>query len=528
MTTPFRATTASDIESDLTPPASPRASSFSHVDAYPLTTLPSPPSSSTLPRRIPSRTAIRSTTTRSNLRVQTLTRLTAGNPSTPRTRLARGGPPRASVRQQQRRPRRPPPEPPTLVRYHFSTLFIVAVYLPLLTIPWVIICILDIKPLTWYGTSYHSSGWYTPNDVAWVPRWVRASNILGYLSAMVAFPVITSVLGHASAAFVQNVRAGQKAVNARELLALADGCWMRIVGQRRNWLASVGTTLLVLGIIIPLLQVSAVRVTQVQVAACNDVPYPKNTDASCHHPKTITYKVGGYDPEPADMALTPGNLVARKVRNLLPTFSDLDTLSHIWPTTALNGNNWVAELGNTLYYYQKTSIRSIPFYVSTLPQGFNTGVLREHAMRFNSTATCETVSRTDFPDVCPGTRPLFGYFSNEETQNRFCVPGSYVTTPWTIERSRQDIVEELWVDNYIPYGSLLRNMTSFANVSSAVAWTNATVHCVARTTRGYFELPNIHNDGTAGDLLADWPSRAVLEADFNDVEGLSSQPPAES
>lgn len=261
------------------------------------------------------------------------------------------------------------------------------------------------------------------------------------------------------------------------------------------------------------------RVEQVQVAACNDVPYPKNTDSSCYRPKTLTYKVGGYDPEPADMALTPGNLVARKVRNLLPTLSDLDSLSHIWPTTALNGNNWFAELGNTLYYYQKTTVRSIPFYVSALPQAFNTGVLREHAIRLNSTATCELVRRSDFPVVCPGTRPLFGQYSTQETQNRFCVPGSYVATPWTIDRNRQDIVEELWVDNYIPYGSGLPNVTSSAN---------STVHCVARTTRGYFELPSLHNDATPGELLQDWPSRAVLEANFNDVEALSSEPPSES
>lgn len=277
-----------------------------------------------------------------------------------------------------------------------------------------------------------------------------------------------------------------------------------------------------LGMIVPLLQISAVRVEQVQIATCNDVPYPKNPNPACHKPVDIGYSVGGYDPEPADMAMAPGSLVARKVREQLPTFSDMHSLDHIWPNTAGEGDNWAAEWGDTLNYYQKTSIRPIPFYVSTFPQTFNTGVLREHAVRFNSTASCEVVPRSSFPDVCPGPVPLAGQLVNNETRNRFCVPGDYTKTPWTIDRNRQDIVEELWVDNYIPYGSLVTNWSTFQMTEVD----NLTVHCTSRTTRGYFELPNTHNSGHAGELLQDWPSQKVLEANFNDVEAPSSGPPS--
>lgn len=263
MITPIRAAAlgSSAGSSAGSPPASPRAPA--HPDHSP----PNP----MLPRRAPlsSPAATAATTTTAttsttgslsgaraphvathsrhhaarSLRAQTLTRI-AGSSSTPRTRLARGGPPRASVRARTRP--RPPPDPPTLVRYHWSTIIILTLYLPLLIIPWIIVCILDVKPLTWYGTSYQTSGLYTTNDIAWVPRWVRASNILACFSSALAFPVVTTVLGHASVAFVQNVRRGQK-VNARELLALADGCWMRFNGDRRAWLANVGSMLLVLG-----------------------------------------------------------------------------------------------------------------------------------------------------------------------------------------------------------------------------------------------------------------------------------------
>lgn len=276
--------------------------------------------------------------------------------------------------------------------------------------------------------------------------------------------------------------------------------------------------------IVPLLQISAVRMEEVKIAACNDVPYPKNNNKACHRPLSFGYVVGGYDPEPADMAYTPGNLVARKVRSQLPTLSNLDSLEHIWPNVAGMGDNWGLDIGDTFYYYQKTSIKTIPFYVSNFPQNFNTGALREHAIRFNSTASCEIVPRSDFPAICPGAHALAGEFSNKETQNRFCVPGDYTTTPWTISRNRQDITEELWIDNYIPYDSVIMDMVTLASSN----FTNLTVHCVASTTRGYFELPNYQNDGNAGELLTDWPSQATLEANFNDVQTFSSQPPTES
>lgn len=276
--------------------------------------------------------------------------------------------------------------------------------------------------------------------------------------------------------------------------------------------------------IVPLLQISAVRVDQVQVAACNDVPYPKNNNKACRTPLNLGYVVGGYDPEPSDMAYAPGNLMARQVRNQLSTFSNLRTLDHIWPNVAGMGDNWVMNLGDMLYYYQRTSVKNIPFYVSNFPQSFNTGVLREHAVRFNSTASCEMVPRSWFPSSCPGTNPLAGEFSSRETQNRFCVPGDYTVHPWTIDRDRQDITEELWVDNYIPYGSQVLDVESFATSNVK----NLTLHCVASTTRGYFELPNYHNDGEAGPLLTRWPSQEVLEAEFDDVETLSTAPPSDA
>lgn len=263
---------------------------------------------------------------------------------------------------------------------------------------------------------------------------------------------------------------------------------------------------------------------ETRVAACNDVPYPLNSAEVCKKVTHLNYSVGGYDPEPADMAIAPGNLVARKVGNQLPTLSNMDSQYHIWPVFPRMGENWAMDIGNTFYYYQKMTFKTIPFYVSALPPTFNTGVLREHAIRFNTSVSCETVPRPSFPDLCPGDRPLAGEFNNTETRNRYCVAGDFTAAPWTIDRNRQDITEELWVDNYIPYGSPISVLSTF--VESAV--NNITVHCMANTTRGYFELPNFHNGDTPGALLEEWPSQEILRREFNDVEAVSKTPPAES
>lgn len=216
--------------------------------APPPTTGTSPPvSSPRLPNYGRDNNAARS------LRTQTIARISSSSSfssaPTPRTRLARGGPPRASVRTRRRGPHlRPPrrsPDPPTLVRYHWSTIILLVLYLPLLIIPWIIVCVLDVKPLVLYGKNYQTPGWYTPTDIAWVPRWVRASNILACACSAFAFPLVMAVVSHASVAFVQNVRPGQR-VNARLLLSLADECWVRVAGDRRMWLAKAGTTLTVL------------------------------------------------------------------------------------------------------------------------------------------------------------------------------------------------------------------------------------------------------------------------------------------
>jgi hypothetical protein len=150
------------------------------------------------------------------------------------------------------------------------------------------------------------------------------------------------------------------------------------------------------------------------------------------------------------------------------------------------------------------------FFLAGIPSNTTTGILREHAMRLNSTVACSKIERTSFPTSCPGEEPFTA--SSEMTDDisvRICVPGKLGVFPWTLSRNRQDIVEEIYIDMWDTY--------EYRAGESDGDDTNATVHCEVKTTRGYFELGNLRNNGTYGPLLQDWPDADVMARDFNDL-----------
>jgi hypothetical protein len=74
----------------------------------------------------------------------------------------------------------------------------------------------------------------------------------------------------------------------------------------------------------------------------------------------------------------------------------------------------------------------------------NTGILREHALRLNSTTECSRIAGDQFPTTCGGTMPLTRTLDDPQNITiRICAPGNYGESPWTLSRNRQDITEEL-------------------------------------------------------------------------------------
>ena len=226
------------------------------------------------------------------------------------------------------------------------------------------------------------------------------------------------------------------------------------------------------------------------------------------------------------LAYTPQSIVVPDVIKSLATVTDMHNQVHLWhdPSTDWSGvdshgNN---AFSNTFYWPYNLYKRS-GYFVSALPNNTITDILRQHAMRLNSSVDCTLIDESDFPETCSGPNPLVAsyisqdtpIFRDPETFGNFtvdiCVPGDSHASPWTLSRDRQDISEELFIKVHIPLETYIE-WTYYGGIDEA---SNFTVQCTANTTRGYFELGNVQNNLTAGPLIEKWPDNVTLWNDFN-------------
>lgn len=226
---------------------------------------------------------------------------------------------------------------------------------------------------------------------------------------------------------------------------------------------------------------------------------------SCGSPSPILV---GYDPEPGDLAFAGQNRIVKEVMAALSTFNDLDLETHMWPDPSYihNKSQVLTDPPNTqmLDYWTSPEIGVGPrFFVTAMQNGTTTGVLRDHAMRLNSSVSCRKVSKDQFPSTCSGRRPFTASLASDLLDIRVCAQGEYGVFPWTLSRNRQDIMEQLFLD-------------VVDNRHGSYLTANFTLHCEASTTRGYFELGNYRNDQAYGPLLERWPTPEEMETEFND------------
>lgn len=258
----------------------------------------------------------------------------------------------------------------------------------------------------------------------------------------------------------------------------------------------------------PLYQI-LVPMESILVPSCHDTGYMQSLIYKGHLPqcsqKALPPKVIGWDMEPTQMSMTSQDDIFQEILNELAVVSLIDVKPHLWNDEFDSGAD-------------KMALRDLSngSFVATLEQGTSTGVLRQHILRLNSSVVCERIERAAFPSPCPGEYPFTRMFSHDSNVTRVCVPGTSKISPWTMSRSRQDIVEELYLD-------ILEEL-EFSNVRS-VDYRNLTsdytLHCTVSTTRGYFELGNYRNNDTWGPLLDTWPSSKEMETEYNDFLDFS-------
>ncbi|KAJ5741042.1 hypothetical protein N7493_000914 [Penicillium malachiteum] len=211
----------------------------------------------------------------------------------------------------------------------------------------------------------------------------------------------------------------------------------------------------------------------------------------------------GWDLEPGDLEQVPSGLIVEDVLKKTMMVSNRDPQLYIWPmpnSTVDWAHAWISpspnNLNNSLFYWTAPPQY---FFLSEFQNGTTTSVLREHAMRLNTSLECATISWNDFPDDCSSSNPFQASYKFSNMKVRACVPGNHTQVPWTLSRDRQDIQEE-----------------AYLSVNSIDASQAFNMHCTASTTRGYFELGNVHNNFQPSDILQAWPSAEELQEEFND------------
>ncbi|KAI0014212.1 hypothetical protein F4779DRAFT_211979 [Xylariaceae sp. FL0662B] len=397
---------------------------------------------------------------------------------------------------------------PTL-RYRKTPTCLLIIYLPTLIVPWVLICIMTKRPL---GSSsyYEQTGKSYVNNAAGL----LAAQVLKTINAVLAVPIISTMLAHAAIVYAMRRRHDQK-LNIQQLFALADKGWSNMLllwsansrgkSSRFLWLAAL---LIALGAILQPLMSVLVTFEAIAATSCIDIPI---TGCSLFGPETV-----GSDPEPADMPRLQRDLVLQDVLGNIVTVSDVEPQSNLWPVNP-NAGNWI-DAYTTPWYRRMFFVYSSDFgknpdgfFVAALENGTNTGVLREHAIRLNSSVHCERIQQSDFPSLCPGPRPLETHVERPGLNLSVCAPGNASQFPFTPSRHRQDVAEDLYINLEVS-----SNMTLYAYAD------NFTVHCTASTSRGYFELGNEQNHYVYGPLLDRWPDPNDIVENFNDFRGVDA------
>lgn len=138
-----------------------------------------------------------------------------------------------------------------------------------------------------------------------------------------------------------------------------------------------------------------------------------------------------YDPEPADLASIPLDVVVQQASNNIASVSIYDTDPYLWrdPVSTDDYEQRTQESVTRTFWYYLSSDAQIngkvrKFFVAATPRGTTTGVLRQHAVRFNFTVTCDKGPPSAFPQDCEGERPFEAAYSDPRNLNiSVCVPG---------------------------------------------------------------------------------------------------------
>jgi hypothetical protein len=416
--------------------------------------------------------------------------------------------------------------------------WLLALYIPLFTVPWVLTCVLAHRPIN--ASSYIDQRGFTDAEVDNLRRWKNAVDVLNSIAGLITIPFLSALLAQAAVVFSQRTH-GDQFMSLHDLFTLADRGWANPAAlwratkprpvaktsatKRAGAFLLPAAVLILLGAVQQPLYQILVRVNTVAVTTCSDTRYQygSRNATHCTEPTSSAYKPIGIDIEPAQMDHIPHNVFLRRMTSDLASISLDEEQPNLW-SDHVSSDTWLRarsfwsstlddryrSLRPWLSGFIHGDYETPLFFVAALSANSTTGVLREHAMRLNSSIQCTEIDRASFPNQCLGKGPFVASIGRrDDTKIRVCVPGEIGIFPWTRSRSRQDITEQLYLDLWDRGSSGEQSSAQLKNVS-------ATIMCEAKTTRGFFELGNNLNNDTYSTVRSQWPSREQMQHQYND------------
>lgn len=365
--------------------------------------------------------------------------------------------------------------------------------------------------LTWLKTSDERL-FILAEEVAALDRRAIVVRVLEVVAAVVSIPIVSSLLAHAAVACTQRSKAEQS-LSLQQLAALSNRKWLDLTLPFTYFspFSVVAVVLTILTVINIPLRAILIPYEPRQALVCDRHSFGVIEDT--WRPKCGGHTVLGTEPLPVEYNRYSRDYVGvpSSDDNIVQAIIDgLETISSLSSTEQQQGTSWDEE---EVHFWPGT-----PVWASSVPPLSNTGMVRQHALRYNSSASCESISAQDFPTNCDSDDPMTftARFATDDLSLRICVP-SDGWQRFENTRDAQKITEYMYLSAQAGSRSEEDALPGYDEVD----YGNATVRCTAATTRGYFELPSDHNDGKPSDILFWWPSEEVMAAHFADYGEFS-------
>lgn len=117
--------------------------------------------------------------------------------------------------------------PDSKLRHHCTAIWLIAVYLPLIIVPWVMTVKLSYCPISKHTNTYYYAKGFVLGEYEQMQSWAKAIKILNSIASLLAVPVASFVIAQSAVIFSQQ-RALTRQLSVRDVFSLSDRAWADI------------------------------------------------------------------------------------------------------------------------------------------------------------------------------------------------------------------------------------------------------------------------------------------------------------